>query len=120
MITDSQEVEKTKRKRRSNAEVAAEKAAIAAAKAERELAKSEVPIVVAEVDTLPPSGPVKVNPIDAIAILAANDIDPCAYSDLYTLMKDCLAIMKEYNLSDTKFIELMHRFDTDSKKRGRR
>lgn len=97
-----QEQEPQKRKRRSSAEVQAEREAKALASAQGVLAS-------AQGSALPPSETMK--PLEAIATLASNDIDPSEYSDMYCLMKDCIRVKRQYNMTDKQFMELMDRFD---------
>lgn len=105
----------TKRKRRSSAEVQAEREAKALAKAQSLLAN------IPKENPLPPER--EVSPLEAIAILAVNNIKPGEYSDIYDLMKDCIRVKRAYNLSDSKFMELMNRFDdrnVNEDKKGRK
>ena len=49
---------------------------------------------------------------DAISFLGKEGISPGDYSDIYSLLNDCIRVKREYNLSDTKFIALMDSFDS--------
>lgn len=49
--------------------------------------------------------------VGAISFLAKAELTPGDYSDIYSLMKDCIQFKRLHNLSDTKFIELMNCFD---------
>ena len=99
---DEQEVQAPqKRKRRSSAEVQAEREAIARARAVTSEAADE-PLPAEQRD---------LTSLGAIAVLANNNVDPAEYSDIYCLMKDCIRMKRKYNLSDNRFMELMNRFD---------
>ena len=89
-----------KRKRRTRAEMEAARAA-------EEAARNPQPQ--AQPVALPQSE--KLSPIGAMAMLAENNIKPTEYMDLYDLMKDCIRVRRQYNLSDNQFLELMNRFD---------
>lgn len=95
---------KPRRRRRTREEIQAERELVERAR--------QAAVDVSSVDTAPlPATAEKVKPIDAIAMMAANNINPSEYSDIYSLMKDCIRVKREYCLSDAKFMELMDRFD---------
>lgn len=109
--------ERPKRHRRSNAEVAAEKAAKAA---------SVAPSVQAPITTVLPPGLPQANGefmpnsvIDVFAFLAKSKVHPCMYTDAYDLMKNCLDFKSQFNLTDEKFLTLMHAFEDVEKAKKR-
>ena len=112
--------EKPKRRRRSNAEVAAEKAAKAAAK---EAASHGVTAPV--VSSAPPGLPqangefMPNSVIDVFSFLAKSKVHPCLYTDAFDLMKNCLDFKAQFNLTDEKFLTLMHAFEDVEKAKKR-
>ena len=112
--------EKPKRHRRSNAEVAAEKAAKAAAK---EAASQGVtaPVVASAPPGLPnPNGEFMTNSIiDVFSFLAKSKVHPCMYTDAFDLMRNCLDFKAQFNLTDEKFLSLMHAFEDVEKAKKR-
>lgn len=109
--------EKPKRHRRSNAEVAAEKAAKAAAKA----GVVTKPVVAVLPPGLPQAnGEFMTNSIiDVFSFLAKSKVHPSMYTDAYDLMKYCLDFKAQFNLTDEKFLSLMHAFEDVAKAKKR-
>ena len=113
--------ERPKRHRRSNAEVAAEKAAKAAAKAGVVTAPVTKPVVAVLPPGLPQAnGEFMTNSvIDVFSFLAKSKVHPSMYTDAYDLMKYCLDFKAQFNLTDEKFLTLMHAFEDVEKAKKR-
>lgn len=112
--------EKPKRHRRSSAEVAAEKAEKAAARAAARQGVT-APVVSSAPPGLPqPNGEFMPNSIiDVFAFLAKSKVHPCLYTDAFDLMKYCLDFKAQFNLTDEKFLTLMHAFEDVEKAKKR-
>ena len=119
--------EKPKRHRRSNAEVAAEKAMKAAAK-EAKLAGTTVPVSAAPVIPTTQDKPkipeangefMTHSIIEVFSFLAKSKVHPCMYTDAFDLMRNCLDFKKQFNLTDERFLELMHAFEDVEKGKKR-